>query len=654
MGAVISISSISDQLYCKNMAALFRVDARLAQRVDEYIDDGSVVVEASKRGAATVSVRVADDKQIYLHSRVDPEDEAKRLAEGVDVGEDFCYIVGGFGLGHHVKALRARLKGEAFLIVTEPNLLLLRAAMETVDLADIFANDRCIILTTADKGEVQSRLEPHNTLMMMGAQFVSHPASDRVAGEFQAAMRKLIADHMTFCRMSLVTLVANSRITCKNVANNLPTYVSTPPIDVLRDRFKGCPGIVVSAGPSLRRNIDQLAKLKGKAVIIAVQTTYKMLLNHGIVPDFVTSLDYHEMSKRFFEGIDDFSGTHLVAEPKATWHVIDTFDGRVSLLDNSWARLCLGNALAGRAGLKAGATVAHLAFYLAVYMGCEPIVMVGQDLGYTDHVYYVPGVAMHDLWRPELNRFNTMEMREWERIVRTRQILMKVKDLEGREIYTDEQLFTYLQQFEGDFAAVPGRVIDATEGGVRKANTRVMSLAEVAKQFCEKPIPAERFGYGEKLNWRDRSRLEKGRQELAERIKEAGIMTETCREMLELLRELTTLLDKPAVFNRRIVEVDALRLRVREQDRVYQMVSAVSQHAELQRFSADRRLGLADLSSVERAGKQLERDIRFVEAMLEGTEAVRGILEESCSRFDEAIGAWGLGDLETGRGGELV
>ncbi len=627
-----------DEIYCRNMAALFRSDARLAQRIDEGADDESVIVEASRRGAPTVSVKAVDSQTpFYLHSRVDPEDEARRFAEKIEVGEDFCYIVGGFGLGHHLRALHTRLKGDAFIIVTEPNLRLLKTAMETVDLADLFVNERCIILTRADKGELQTRLEPHNTLMMMGAQFVAHPPSDRVAGEFQAAMRKLMADHMTFCRMSLVTLVANSRITCKNIAFNLPTYVSTPPIDVLRDRFKGHPGIIVSAGPSLRRNIDKLAELKGRAVICAVQTTFKTLLDRGIAPDFVTSLDYHEMSKRFFEGIRDFSETQLVAEPKATWHVIDNYHGRISLLDSAWARLCLGDALAGRAGLKSGATVAHLAFYLAVYMGCDPIVLVGQDLGYTDHVYYMPGVAMHDLWRPELNRFNTMEMREWERIVRTRKILMKVKDIHGQEIYTDEQLFTYLQQFEGDFTTVPGRVIDATEGGVRKANTRVMSLAQVAEQYCREKIPDERFRYREELKWHEPSRLSAGLRQIQQRIEETDRMRETCEKMLPLLKELNTLVEQPAVFNRRIAEVDVLRLKIREQDRIYQMVSALAQHAELQRFSADRRLGLAELESADRARRQLDRDIRFVEAMLEGIGVLRQILEGSLKRFEDAM-----------------
>ena len=89
--------------------------------------------------------------------------------------------------------------------------------------------------------------------------------------------------------------------------------------------------------------------------------------------------------------------------------------------------------------------MAHLAFYLGQYLGANPIIFVGQDLAFTDHVYYTPGTALHDVWQPEMNRFCTIEMKEWERIVRNRGILRQVQDIHGQPIYTDEQMFTYLQ-----------------------------------------------------------------------------------------------------------------------------------------------------------------------------------------------------------------
>jgi hypothetical protein len=67
------------------------------------------------------------------------------------------------------------------------------------------------------------------------------------------------------------------------------------------------------------------------------------------------------------------------------------------------------------------------------------------------------------------------------------------------------------------------------------------------------------------------------------------------------------------------------------------MLSAVSQLAELQRFSADRRLELAGTGGKDRAKAQLERDLRFVQAVIDGAEILREILEESLGRFDVTI-----------------
>ena len=59
----------------------------------------------------------------------------------------------------------------------------------------------------------------------------------------------------------------------------------------------------------------------------------------------------------------------------------------------------------GKDRLRAGATVAHLAFYLAEYLACDPIVFVGQDLGFSDGLAYTPGTSYEEVtlgtnWHP--------------------------------------------------------------------------------------------------------------------------------------------------------------------------------------------------------------------------------------------------------------
>lgn len=620
-------------MFLHNMRALWERDPALALRVDAVEDEERIPLEPTKSGARTAKMATPGGQPVYLYSRYDPIAEAERFAGAVSVEDKYCFVVSGMGLGYHVRALCNRLRGDAIVVCCEPSIPLIATALTCADLAEAISSKRLIILTDDDKTRLHERLQPFNTLIMLGTQFVRHPPSMRVAEEAHAAMIQAIAEFVTYARMTLVTLVANARITCRNIAMNLVHYVSTPPIDILRDRFAGNPGIVISAGPSLSRNMDQLADLKGRAVLCAVQTAVKPLMQRGIVPDFITSLDFHEMSRKFFEGVGDLRGAHLVAEPKATWHVLDNYPGPISLLDNAWARLVIGDPLGARGGLTPGATVAHLAFYLAVYMGCDPIIFVGQDLAFTGHVFYVPGVEIHQTWQSELNRFNTMEQKEWERIVRNRSILRRVPGVDGTELYTDELLFTYLEQFEKDIANVSGRVIDATEGGAEIRGTEIMPLRETTEQFCKQRIDPARFAYRETTQWRDASQLSAARAEVERRIEELDGVVALCEELLPLLNELEGLTNDPPRFNRRLVRVDELRTKVQQQSRGYQIVASATQLAELRRYSADRRIGGLEGDDAERARQQIKRDTDFITGVRDGAEEVQPVLGEALQRI---------------------
>jgi len=651
-------TAVLNQTFIDNMRQLWRLDARLAQRIDDLPPEASLAVEPSRSGPPTARFQQADGRAHYLHSRHNPISEAVDFCRGLDGGDATAVVLSGFGLGHHVKAIHEVFGGETLVIVCEPDLVTIKTALERVDLSRELEAGRVEFLTQTDASYLHERLARHNTDLALGTVFAAPPASRVVAPDFHAAARKAVLDYIAFLKMSLVTLLHNSAITCRNIAANLPTYLATPPADILRNRFKGHPAILVAAGPSLDRNVDQLKGLEDRAVVIAAQTTLRLLLAKGIRPHFVTSLDFSDLSRQFFEGLDMPDELMLVAEPKATWHVVDIFRGtqsprashadatavgvapgnkrRVVLLDNEFAHRCVGERLAKRTPMQAGATVMHLSFYLAQWLGCDPIIFIGQDLGFSGHCYYTPGVAIHRAWQSELGRFGTLEMKEWERIGRHRPILRKATDVHGHPIYTDDQMFTYLQQFERDFARSPAMVIDATEGGVRKAGTEAMSLAEAVGRHCEKPIPNERFEF-DRSPWYQTGPLREGRDEIAARLSELAAFRGICDETIDIIGRLEGLTDRPAEFNRLISRVDELRTLVREHDGIFRMVSGVSQRGELMKTSADRRMAVDSNRGREHTLRQLRRDRAFVEALLEGCNELKSILDQSLARFDAEL-----------------
>lgn len=637
-----------ETVYAVNMRAMWNSSLKMAQAVDLVDEMDFVPLEQTRSGTWTCQRVGAKGEPVYLHSRYDPEKEGQKWAEGaLALGREqedrelgrvpMCFFVDGFGLGYHVKALFDKLLGDAFIVVSEPDLGLIRSALGVLDYSEMLESGRVIFVTSTDRDEIFRKLEPHATKITMGLVF-TRPLQ-KVNAEFHQVIHQMVGEYASYLRSNYLTVLGNSVKTCENILHNLPTYVGTPSIDILNNRFGGCPVVVVSAGPSLKKNLGILREIRERVVLVAVQTTLKPLLAAGIRPDFVTSLDYHEVGKGFYEGLEDLSDIHLVAEPKTHWSVVDYYRkrGPVSLLGNEFAALAFWENEDGHGHLTAGSTVAHLAYYLARYLGGDPIIFVGQDLGYTNNVYYSPGTRLHSLWRPELNRFCTMEMKEWERIVRSRGILRKVKDAEGNDIYTDEQMFTYLQKFEAEFSECPARVIDATGGGVKKQFCETMSLAEAAEQFCDKRIDPKLFEYRRQMKWFDGSKLEEVRELLEKRIVEVQELYDIGEETLVLVKAMLELIGEQDKLNQKMVRLDELRGMVTQRKEIYRMTGFVAQGAEMYRFRQDKTLKLDNLEGEEKQRRQLTRDVGYVSEINKGCQRLKGMLEECLGRFDEEI-----------------
>jgi hypothetical protein len=616
--------------YIANLAALWAADPKLAAAIEALEDAPSHATEPSKSGSPTVSLRTEQGRTISLHSRYEPLDEAKRLIEPLPTDDRTAYYIHGFGLGYHVQELFDRASSEAIICVLESDLVLLRTALELRDFTKLIHSGRVLFFWQADKSELFMRLTPHTATISTGFEAVTHAPSLQVQPEFHRQMQTWIGEFISFCRTNISTLVLNGRRTAENVSRNIAWYAAAPSIARLQNAYRGSPAVIVSAGPSLRKNKHLLPSVVGKVCVIAVQTMLQPLLEMGVEPQFVTSLDYHDICTRFFENLPKHLRTELVAEPKATSAIFDLNPGPLSLLGNDFADQLLAELKLNKARLPSGATVAHLAYYLAEYLGCDPIIFIGQDLGFSDGLCYSPGTSYEDVWRPELSRFCTVETKQWEQIVRDRNILRRTTDHAGRAIYTEERLFTYLQQFERDFARSSARIIDATEGGVLKRGATSMAFAEAIKQFCTRPVP-EAPPPHPGLTW---DRLDDCAASLKQRREEASQIEQVSRETLPLLQEVRDHLDDQPRVNRAIGRIDVLRARMADLGGCYNLIMQLTQATELRRFKADRKIEASRASGTDKQRRQVERDIENVRSVIDASIEFRDLIAQVVAGFE--------------------
>lgn len=587
-----------------------------------------------------------------LASRRTPRAEGERWAAQADLSRHAAFVVRGFGLGYHVGALAKRVGGKGVVLVFEPDKRLLRAVLERIDCTAWLAGVM-VFVDPDDRGAMSEAAGHVEPLMAMGTVMLDHPASlarlsrDRAASRFAERFTTVVAT----VRVNMASTLMQTAATMRNCLQNMDQYATRAGIEPLRGLFKGRTAIVVSAGPSLQRNVEMLSRpgVADRFVIVAVQTVLKPLLERGIRPHFVCALDYHEVSRRFYEGLtaEMVEGVTLIAEPKVNPAVPAAFPGMVRMVGDSFLDLVLGDPAADKGGLarpmgrlQSGTTVAHLCCYFARFLGCDPVCLIGQDLGFTDGQYYAAGAAIHGVWGAELNEFKTLETLEWQRIVRHRNMLRRETDHLGRPVYTDEQMHTYLMQFARDFRADAQAgltTVDASEGGVRKPDTVPRTLAEVIDEGLANGEPGP--SVGDLLRRVERSEvLPEGPRTLRAVAERLRTVRQGVRTVGELSKRAESMLveagehhkDQERV-NGLVAKLDALRGRVKKIEPGWSLVQWLNQLGAFRRLRADRAIAVEGegLDAMERQARQIERDRQNVRWLADASAEMAGLLDRA-------------------------
>lgn len=296
---------------------------------------------------------------------------------------------------------------------------------------------------------------------------------------------------------------------------NLPALSQHPSIVPLRDAFAGKPAVIVAPGPSLERNISELAAWKGRAVIIAVSHALGSLTHAGIRPDLVIAVDPQDIRYHFTdEGVRGVEALIL----GATVHPdvlrlpakrIFTFAGNTAL--DRWIYEAFGE----EAGLHNGGSVSTSAFSLALHLGCDPVVLVGQDLCYPHGRAYAEGCPDSGARMVELEgRLSLAGYSEgYSQLAKVRtggspvERRVDVPAIEGGTVPTSFSFLLFLRWFRATATSLDGsrRLLNCTEGGARIDGFEHLPLAEAGTRLAGPAFSVGRI-LDERLESFDRSR----------------------------------------------------------------------------------------------------------------------------------------------------
>ncbi|EAL2409379.1 motility associated factor glycosyltransferase family protein [Campylobacter jejuni] len=259
-----------------------------------------------------------------------------------------------------------------------------------------------------------------------------------------------------------------------HLLQNIPSMLESIPFQRIlsqrKNQFENA--IVVSAGPSLAKQLPLLKAYQEKAVIFCADGALSMLEKEGIVPDYVTNLDFTDLAMKFFQNKENKLSLNILS--CATHPNLVHLVGNKSVIlrdDPLYQRFNLNDF----GYIDTGTHVSHFSYTLALALGFKNIIMIGQDLAFDEE------------GNSHSKGFSYGEQFSGEKTVPT----LKTQAYGGKgEVLTHITWNDYRIKLEYLFAcnSKEAKFYNATEGGARIHFTEELSF----KECCEKLLTKEK------------------------------------------------------------------------------------------------------------------------------------------------------------------
>lgn len=425
------------------------------------------------------TIKFKKDSRLYsLFSKYDPQLEAEVMVDKINFNKDNLIIVFGIGLGEHLFRLKDLISEDSRVVIVEHNRHLLNYAVHNVDFSDIFNSPQFYLVYGEDELKellIVNCLSNNFYNLSLNIETVSL-LNYHVYEKENVAVVRNISKRLTSTLYSFGNALDDILTGFQNNYLNIDANISSNSIKELKDKYKGLPAVIVASGPSLDKNIHFLEQAKGKALIIACDASLEACISNGVTPDAIASIERDEPTYTYYYKDKVIDKDIVLVGPGLLWpKIFEEYQGNkiiMSKMDGGvegWWHNHFDNI----EHVNIGQSSATVAFAVAKEAGCNPIILIGQDLAFSE------GRKHSDLTHTEHEGDN--DDREFDGTY--------VEDYEGNILRSDKVYLLFKTWYEYQILAHSElEVIDATEGGAYIRGTKVMDFKDAIDQYCKDEV----------------------------------------------------------------------------------------------------------------------------------------------------------------------
>lgn len=381
-----------------------------------------------------------DNKLRYIGSKYSVQKDIDSFYSKIgETDSQTIFVIFGLGAGEHIRSLLLQLSEYNKVLIVEPSISNIKEFIK-LPYSDNILNDERVALCCLNqflKIYMNNFIKDHE---IKNIKLVSFSNYDML---FKDEYKCLIEEFNSMKNIKIMgnnTLKEFSQLFFKNLINNITCLNEFYVINSFKNIYKDKPAIIVSAGPSLEKNIDLLKDVQDKFIIICGPRTFGALVKVGIRPDFICAVDPQDYTYDLMEDYLNYD-VPLVFMDIANNKLLNNYRGKKILVANQGMEPYIGDIIGVSIdSLLQGGSVAHFCMGLAVYLGCNMVIFIGQDLAYVDDKFQAESTNFDGIDKHKYYLMNDIE--QWKK-----QSIF-VKDINGKKIRTSPLLNLYREEFE--------------------------------------------------------------------------------------------------------------------------------------------------------------------------------------------------------------
>ena len=270
------------------------------------------------------------------------------------------------------------------------------------------------------------------------------------------------------------TLAANT-MWMHNKMINLQQYMpSSAPVEVLANAFCNIPAIMVSAGPSLEDDITYIKQLYDNALIVTVGSGLSVLESHKVKAHMAAALDGNDSELGIFENIHVNDDIFLLYTSTLFPEVPDLFRKEkfffaLSPFDEFYYKQINHKSMARVQGFS----IAISTLDILAKLGCNPIVLTGQDFCYSRQKNYAEGASYFDDDLKSRQEFSNLTV---------------MKNRKGALVYTKPSFLamkTAMEQVISQHSQIT--FVNCTQDGLTIRGTGESTLGDLVQDVFSRP-----------------------------------------------------------------------------------------------------------------------------------------------------------------------